>query len=60
MNANGTISSVQGAETVMLSPTLSLSNTLFVSSISHKLLSTSQLTKDLNCTILMYHDFCLI
>ena len=45
-NASDTISSVQGAGTVMLSQALSLSNTLFVSSISHKLLSVSQLTKD--------------
>ena len=40
-NANGTISSVQEVGTVMLSPTLSLSNTLFVPSISHKLFSVS-------------------
>ena len=44
----------------MLSQTLSLSNTLFVPSISHKLLFVSQLTKDLNCTALMCPDFCLI
>ena len=31
-----------------------------MSSISHKMLSVSQLTKDLNCTTLMYLDFCLI
>ena len=60
VNANDTISSVQEAGTVMLSPTLSLSNTLFVPSISHKLLFVSQITKDLNCTTLMYLDFILI
>ena len=55
-NVNGTISSVQGAGTLMLS----LSNTLFVSFLSHKLFSINQLTKDLNFTALMYPDFCLI
>ena len=60
VNANDTISSVQEAGTVMLSPALSLSNTLFVPSISHKLLFVSQITKDLNCTTLMYLDFILI
>ena len=44
----------------MISLALSLSNTLFVPSISHKLLSISQLTKDLNCTTPMCPDFCLI
>ena len=60
VNANDIISLVQGVGTVMLSPALSLSNTLFVPFISHKLLSFGQLTKDLNCTTLMYPDFCLI
>ena len=59
-NANGTVSSVQGAGTMVLSPALLLSNTLFVPSLSHKLLSVSPLTKDLNCTVLMYHYFYLI
>ena len=59
-NANDTISSVQEVGTVMLSPALSLSNTLFVPSISHKLFSVSRLTKDLNCTTLMYPYFFLI
>ena len=44
----------------MLPPILLLSNTLFVSSLSHKLLFVSQLTKYLNSTTLMYLDFCLI
>ena len=59
-NANDTISSVQEVGIVMLSPALSLSNTLFVPSISHKLFSVSRLTKDLNCTTLMYPYFFLI
>ena len=43
-----------------LSPTLQLYNTLFVPSLSHKLLSVSQVTSDLNCNVLMYHTFCLL
>ncbi|KAI5390562.1 hypothetical protein KIW84_075750 [Lathyrus oleraceus] len=39
-NVNGGLSAVTGVGTVMLSPTLSLSNTLLVPSLSHKLLST--------------------
>ena len=59
-NANGDISSVTGAGTVMLSPALPLSNTLLVPSLSHKLLSVSQVTKDLNCVVLIYPAICLI
>ena len=59
-NANGVISPVTGAGTVTLSPTLSLSNTLLVPSLSHKLLSVSQVTTDLNCVVLIYSTFCLL
>ncbi|KAI5409079.1 hypothetical protein KIW84_054770 [Lathyrus oleraceus] len=46
-NANGGLSAVTGAGTVMLSPALSLSNTLLVPSLSHKLLSDI-LMKEIN------------
>jgi hypothetical protein len=59
-NANGVISPVTGAGTVILTPTLQLPNTLLVPSLSHKLLSVSQVTSDLNCIVLMYPTFCLI
>ncbi|WKA00241.1 hypothetical protein VitviT2T_018620 [Vitis vinifera] len=59
-NANGDISLVKGAGTVMISPALSLTNTLFVPSLSHKLLSVSQVTKELNCIVLIYPTFCLL
>ena len=59
-NANGDISLVKGVGTVMISPTLSLINTLFVPSLSHKLLSVSQVTKELNCIVLIYPTFCLL
>uniref|UniRef100_A0A2N9HID0 GAG-pre-integrase domain-containing protein n=1 Tax=Fagus sylvatica TaxID=28930 RepID=A0A2N9HID0_FAGSY len=45
-NANGVISPVTGAGTVILTPTLQLPNTLLVPSLSHKLLSDI-LTKEI-------------
>jgi len=59
-NANGVLSPVTGADTVHLSPTLSLTHTLLVPSLSHKLLSVSQVTAALNCVVLMYSTFCLL
>lgn len=50
---------VIGAGTVMLSLALPLSDTLLVPSLSHKLLSVCQITKDLNCVVLTYSMFCL-
>jgi hypothetical protein len=60
VNANGMISPVTGAGLVILSPSLHLSNTLLVPSLSHKLLSVSQITTELNCVVLMFSDFYLI
>jgi hypothetical protein len=59
-NANGVLSPVTGAGTVTLSPTLSLTHCLLVPSLSHKLLSVSQVTTSLNCVVLMYSMFCLL
>jgi hypothetical protein len=59
-NANGVLSPVTGAGTVNLSPTLSQTNCLIVPSLSHKLLSMSQVTTALNCVVLMYSMFCLL
>jgi len=59
-NANGVMSAVTGAGTVNLSPTLSLIHTLFVFSLSHKLLSVRQVITALNCVVLMYSTFCLL
>ena len=59
-NANGVVSPVTGAGSVYLSPSLQLSNTLLVPSLSHKLLSVSQVTTELNCVVLIYPTFCLL
>jgi hypothetical protein len=45
---------------VTLSPSLSLSHTLLVPSLSNKLMSVSQVTADLNCVVLIYSTFCLL
>lgn len=56
--ASGEFTSVEGA--VRISPTVTLSNYLYVPSMSHKLLSISHVTKELNCTLLMQPNFCLL
>jgi len=59
-NANGVVSPVTGAGTVSLSPSLQLSHTLLIPSLSHKLLSVGQVTEELNCVVLIYSHFCLL
>ena len=39
---------------------LILKNCLFIPDLSHKLLSDSQLTRDLDCTVLMKPDCCIV
>ncbi|XP_078158094.1 uncharacterized protein LOC144553769 [Carex rostrata] len=59
LNANGVSYPVKGAGDVPISPSMTLSNTLLVPSLSTKLLSVGQLAEDLNCVVLMYPKFCL-
>ena len=59
MNANGVTYLITGVGTVALSPSLSLSNTLLVPSLSNKLMSVGQVTEELNCVALMYPIFVL-
>jgi hypothetical protein len=59
-NANGVVSSITGVGTVSLSPSLQLSHTLLIPSLSHKLLSVGQVTEELNCVVLIYSHFCLL
>ncbi|KAK6912293.1 hypothetical protein RJ641_024386 [Dillenia turbinata] len=59
-NANRVLSSVTGVGTVTLSLAISLYNTLLVHSLSHKLLSISQMSTNLNCVVLMYPTFFLL
>ena len=53
-NANEASYPVTGAGTVPLSLSLSLAHTLLVPSLSNKLMSVSQVTKELNCVVLIY------
>ena len=59
-NANGATYPITGAGTVPLSPSLSLAHTLLVPSLSNKLMFVSQVTKELNCVVLIYSTFCLL
>lgn len=56
VNANGEIFPVITADIMAVSSKLPLSNTLFVRSIAYKLLSVSQITKQLHCVAIIYSD----
>ncbi|KAF5781204.1 putative RNA-directed DNA polymerase [Helianthus annuus] len=58
--ANGETMSVKNGGTIEISPTLKISNCLYVPSFSHKLLSISHVTKELNCSVLMQPTFCIL
>ncbi|XP_071687473.1 uncharacterized protein [Rutidosis leptorrhynchoides] len=58
--ANGGIIQVKGGGTVEISPNLNLKNCLYVPDLSHKLLSISHVTKELNCTVLLHPTFCIL
>ena len=59
-NDNGTTTPVLGAGIVDLTPAFSLHHCLFVSLLSNNLLSLPQVTKQLDCVVLMYPLFCLL
>ncbi|KAJ9559500.1 hypothetical protein OSB04_004660 [Centaurea solstitialis] len=58
--ANGEKMSVENEGTIEISPTLKLSKCLYVPALSHKLLSISHVTKELNCSVLMHPTFCIL
>ncbi|GKC56599.1 retrovirus-related pol polyprotein from transposon TNT 1-94 [Tanacetum coccineum] len=51
---------VKTGGTIEISPSIKLPNCLYVPSLSHKLLSISHVTKELNCSVLMHPTFCLL
>jgi len=59
-NANGVVSQVTGVGTVSLTPSLELSHTILIPSLSHKLSSVGQVAEELNCVVRIYSHFCLI
>ncbi|XP_076933537.1 uncharacterized protein LOC143599475 [Bidens hawaiensis] len=58
--ANGEVLQVKGGGTIQISTNMKLSNCLYVPSLSHKLLSISHVTKELNCVVLMHPNFCIL
>ncbi|XP_071731015.1 uncharacterized protein [Rutidosis leptorrhynchoides] len=58
--ANGEIIQVESGGTIEISPTIKLPNCLYILALSHKLLSVSHVTKELNCKVLMYPTFCIL
>ncbi|GJS62618.1 retrovirus-related pol polyprotein from transposon TNT 1-94 [Tanacetum coccineum] len=58
--ANGEKKNVRNGGTIEISPTLKLSNCLYVPALSHKLLSISHVTKELNCSVIMQPTFCIL
>ncbi|XP_071729311.1 uncharacterized protein [Rutidosis leptorrhynchoides] len=58
--ANGGIVQVQGGGKIEITPTMTLSNCLYVPALSHKLLSISDVTKELNCSVLLHPTFCIL
>ena len=58
-NVNGVSSPITGVGNVLVSSTLSLSNVLYVPSLTCNLLFISQITKTLNCVTLFYLTYCI-
>ena len=58
--ASGEEIKVEGAGTISLAKELTLKNYLFVPNLSHKLLSVNQLTRNLNCTVLIKPGGCIV
>ena len=52
--------SVDQSGPVTISPSLKINNCLLIHSLSYKLLSISQLTRELNCTVLMSSSGCVL
>jgi transposase InsO family protein len=59
VNANGVCYPVTMAGDVKICPNLTLNNTLIVPSLSSKLVSVGQLTKELNCIVHIFPDYCI-
>jgi len=58
--ASGELVAVQGEGSIGFSKELKLENCLYVPALSSKLLSISQVTKELNCVVLMFPTLCLL
>jgi len=57
---SGELVAVQGEGSIVFSKKLKLENCLYAPALSSKLLLISQVTKELNCVVLMFPTFCLL
>lgn len=57
---NGECIAVKGTRTINIHPNITLKDCLLVPNLSHKLLSVSQLTKGMNCNVLIDSNSCVI
>ena len=57
--ANGSTSPITGEGSVILSNTLTLDTVLIVPSLEYNLLSVSQITSTLACTVIFWPSFCV-
>ena len=58
--ASGELVAVQEEGSIVVSKELKLENCLYAPALSSKLLSISQVTKELNSVVLMFPTFCLL
>ena len=58
--ANGHFVAVTKTENVEISPSINLRNCLLIFRLTHKLLSVSSLTKELNCTVTKSSTDCVV
>lgn len=58
--ASGEHVEVKGGGVIEFSRNMKLKNCLYIPTLSSKLLSISQVTKELNCVVLMYPTFCIL
>jgi len=58
--ASGELIAVQGGGSIVFLEKLKLKSCLYVHVLSSKLLSVSQVTKELNCVVLMFSNFCIL
>jgi len=57
---DGNLVTIQSSGLAHATPKMPLKNCLLIPKLSHKLLSVSKLTKDLNCTVLMSSTGCVV
>ena len=58
--AGGDLVPVEGTGTIQISPTLKISNCLYVPTLSQKLMYVSHVTRELNCRLLMQPECCFL